>query len=144
MITFPNQPDRYALFSFKSRAWQLGLTAILWGFTFLLSLTSAVSNFEYDLFLHIVELQPADRELVAIQSIQHAPQWILLLVYGLVLAVYVRRYTRSRTNVISILTVILILFGLLMLEVLLAVFFQRFCRSCFRHWSCCWFRWFTG
>ncbi|MCP4469727.1 MAG: serine/threonine protein kinase [Gammaproteobacteria bacterium] len=114
------------MFSFKSRAWQLGLTSILWGFTFLLSLTSTVSNFEYDLFLHIVALQPADRELVAIQSIQHAPQWILLLVYGLVLAVYVRCYTRSRTNVISILTVILILFGLLMLEVMLAVFFQRF------------------
>jgi serine/threonine-protein kinase len=126
MITFPNQPDRYALFSFKSIAWQLGLIAILWCFTFLLSLTSAVSSFEYDLFLHIVELQPADRELVAIQSIQHAPQWVLLLVYGLVLAFYVRRYTRSRTNVVSILTVILILFSLLMLEVLLAVFFHFF------------------
>jgi len=126
MITFPNQPDRHALFSFKSRAWQLGLIAILWGFTYLLSLTSAVSNFEYDLFLHIVELQPVNREFVSIQSVQHAPQWILLLVYGLVLAVYVRSYTRSRTTVISILSVILILFGLLMLEVMLSVFFQRF------------------
>ena len=74
----------------------MGLIAILWGFTFLLSLTSAVSNFEYDLFLYIVGLQPPDRELVAIPSVQPAPQWILLLVYGLVLAVYVRRYTRSR------------------------------------------------
>lgn len=126
MIAFPNQTNRHILFSIKSRAWQLGLTAILWGFTYLLSLTTAVSSFEYDLFLHIVESQPADRELVAIQTIQHASQWILVLVYGLVLAVYVRRYTRSRTNVISVLAVVLILFVLLMLEVMLAVFFQRF------------------
>jgi serine/threonine-protein kinase len=126
MITFPNQTDRRSLFSFKSRAWQLGLIVILWGFTYLLSLTSAVSNFEYDLFLYIVELQPADRELVTIQSMRDVPQWVLLLVYGLLLAVYVRRYTRSRTNVVSVLAVVLILFALLMLEVMLAVFFRLF------------------
>jgi tRNA A-37 threonylcarbamoyl transferase component Bud32 len=114
------------VFSFKSRAWQLGLTAVLLGFTYLLSLTSTVSMFEYDLFLYILGLQPADREFVAIRSIRDAPQWSLLLVYGLILAVYVRKYTRTRTTVVSILSVVLILFGLIMLEVLLALFLHLF------------------
>ncbi len=117
---------RYAVLSFKSRAWQLGLTAFLLGFTYLLSLTSTVSMYEYDLFLYTLGLQPADRELVAITSIQHAPQWSLILIYGLMLAVYVRKYTRSRTTALSILTVVLILFGLVMLELILAVFLQFF------------------
>ena len=114
------------MFSFKSRAWQLGLIIILWCFTFLLSLTTFVSEFEYGLFLHILDLQPVNRELVAIQSIRVTPQWILLLIYGAILAMYVRRYTRSPTTALSVLTVILILFALLMLEVVLAVFFQLF------------------
>ena len=114
------------MFSFKSRAWQLGLTTILLVVTYLLSLTSTVSTFEYDLFLYILDLQPDDRELIAISSIRVAPQWSLLLVYALILAIYVRKYTRSRTTAVSILTVILILFGLLMLEVMLAVFIQLF------------------
>ncbi len=126
MIAISNQRRRQAVFSFKSRAWQLGLTTILLVFTYLLSLTSTVSMFEYDLFLYILGLQPADRELVAITSIQIAPKWSLVLVYGLILAVYVPNYTRSRTTAVSILTVILILFGLLMLEVILAVFLQFF------------------
>jgi serine/threonine-protein kinase len=114
------------LFSFKSRAWQLGLIVGLWIFTFLLSLTPAVSAFEYDLFRYILELQPADREFVPVQTIHFAPQWSLLLFYGLILAVYVRRYTRSRITTLSLLNVILILFALLMLEVVLAVFLQFF------------------
>ncbi len=114
------------MFSFKSRAWQLGLTAILLVFTYLLSLTSTVSGFEYDLFLYILDLQPRGRELIAVPSIRVAPQWALLLIYALILGVYVRKYTRSRTTAVSILTVILILFGLLMLEVVLAVFIQLF------------------
>ena len=126
MIAISNYRRCNAVFSFKSRAWQLGLTILLLGFTYILSTTSAVSMFEYDLFLYILGLQPADRELVALKSIQLAPQWSLVLVYGLILAVYVRRYTRSRTTAVSILTVILILFGLLMLEVILAVFLQFF------------------
>ncbi len=114
------------MFSFKSRAWQLGLTAILLVFTYLLSLTSTVSGFEYNLFLYILDLQPKGRELISIPSIRVTPQWTLLLIYALILGVYVRKYTRSRTTAVSILTVILILFGLLMLEVVLAVFIQFF------------------
>ena len=91
---------------------------ILLVFTYLLSLTSVISTFEYNLFIYILGLQPDDRELIAITSIRFAPQWSVLLVYGLILAVYVRRYTRSLTTFISILTVVLILFGLLMLEVM--------------------------
>ena len=125
MITVPNQ-HRRPVFSFKSRAWQLGLIAILWCFTFLLSLTTFVSGVEYDLFQHILELQPVSRDPVVEQSIRFAPQWSLLLIYGLILAIYVRRYTRSPTTALSILTVILILFALLMLEVVFAVFFQAF------------------
>jgi len=94
--------------------------------TYLLSLTSTVSTLEYDLFLYILGLQPQDRELFAISSIRDAPQWSLLLVYALILAIYVRKYTRSRTTAVSFLTVILILFGLLMLEVMLAIFAQLF------------------
>jgi serine/threonine-protein kinase len=114
------------VFSFKSRAWQLWLITLLLGFTYLLSLTSSVSMFEYDYFLYIVGLQPTGRELVAITSIQLAPQWNLILFYGVILAVCVYGSSRSRTTAVSILTVILILFGLLMLEVILAVFLQLF------------------
>jgi tRNA A-37 threonylcarbamoyl transferase component Bud32 len=125
MITVPYYLRR-PVFSFKSRAWQLGLIAILWCFTYLLSLTTFVSGFEHDLFQYILGLQPVSRETVATQSIRHAPQWSLLLLYGLIVAVYVRRYTRSPTTALSILTVILILFALLMLEVVFAVFFRFF------------------
>jgi serine/threonine-protein kinase len=126
MITVSNYRRCNAVFSFKSRAWLAGLTALLLGLTYSLSLTSAVSMFEHDFLLYILGLQPTDRELVTIQSIQPAPQWSLLLVYGLILAVYVHRFTRSRTNAMSIPTAILILFGLLMLEVILAVFGQLY------------------
>ena len=114
------------VFSFKSKAWQIGLTTGLLIFSYLLSLTPFVSTFEYDLFLYILGLQPADRELAAISSIRTAPQWSIFLVYAAIMTVYVRRYTRSPTTLISLLTVILILFGLLMLEVILAVFLQFF------------------
>jgi tRNA A-37 threonylcarbamoyl transferase component Bud32 len=126
MIAVSNYRRYKAVFSFKSRAWQLAFTTLLLGLTYLLSLTSAVSMFEYDFFLYILELQPADRELVAIESIRLAPKWSLILVYGSMLAVYVHRYTRSRTTAVSMLTVILALFGLLMLEVMLAILLQLF------------------
>lgn len=114
------------MFSFKSKAWQIGLITGLLVFTYLLSLVPLVARFEYDLFLYILGLQPADRELVAISDIRSAPQWVVFLVYALIMVVYVRRYTRSPTTLISILAVILILFGLLMLEVILVVFLQFF------------------
>jgi len=126
MIAILNHNHRSAVFSFKSRAWQLGLTSVLLLFTYFLSLTPTVSSLEYDLFLYIVGLQPANREFVEIGSIRFAPAWSLAPVYGLILAVYVSKYTRSRTTAASILTVILILFGLMMLEVILAVFLRLF------------------
>jgi len=126
MIAVSNYRRCNAVFSLKSRSWQLGLTILLLGFTYLLSTTSVVSTFEYDLFFYIRGLLPAEREVVAIGSIQHAPQWSLVLVYGVILAVYVLGFSRPHATVVSILTVILILFALLMLEVILAVFLQLF------------------
>ncbi len=114
------------MFNLKSRARQAGLTILLLGVTCLLSATSIVSAFEYDLFLYILGQQPADREVIAIKSIRDAPQWSIVFVYALIFAIYVHRYARSRTTVASILTVALILFGLLMLEILLAVFLMLF------------------
>ncbi len=114
------------MFSFKSRAWQFGLTAILLTVSYLLSLTGTVGEFEYNLFRYILDLQPVDRELVTVGSIRVAPHWSLLLVYGPILAYYVHRFTRSPTTVVSLLSVILILFGLLMLEITLAVFARVF------------------
>ncbi|MFV2031865.1 MAG: hypothetical protein ACC663_05160, partial [Gammaproteobacteria bacterium] len=114
------------MFSFKSRAWQLGLTGSLLIFTYLVSLTQGVSALEYDLFSYIVGLLPSHRELVTVASVRVAPQWSVLLVYFLILAVYVRKYTRARTTALSFLAVSIILFVLLMLEVLLAIFSQVF------------------
>ncbi len=117
---------RSRVFSLKSRAWQIGLTATLLVFTYLLSLTAAVADFEYELFLDILGLQPADRDLHTIASITLAPQWSVVLVYGLIFAIYVHRYTRSPTTASSLLGMILALFALLMLEVMLAVFARLF------------------
>lgn len=114
------------MFSFKARAWQLGLTGCLLLFTYLVSLTSVVSVLEYDLFSYIVSLLPSQRELLSESNIRVAPQWSVLLVYCLILAVYVRKYTRARTTAVSFLAVSIILFVLLMLEVLLAIFSQIF------------------
>ena len=114
------------MFSIKSRGWQIGLTLILWGFTSLLSLTAPVSSFEYGLLLYLMDLQPAGRDLLSPQSIRIVPQWFLLLVYGFLLGWYVNRYTRAPTTVTSLLAVVLILFGLLMLEAMLAVFVNAF------------------
>ena len=126
MIPILNDRIHGTVFSFKSRAWQLGLTAILLVSTYLLSLTSTVSSFESDLFNYILGLQPRDKDLAAISSIQYAPQWSVLLSYALIMSVYVRHYTRSPTTLISILTLVLVLFGLLMIEVMLAVFLRYF------------------
>lgn len=126
MIAISNYHSRLSVLSIKSRAWQLGLTSILLVVTYLLSQTSTVSNFEYDLFLNILGVQPAGREYLSTPLVRSAPNWSLLLVYALILATYVRRYTRSRTTLVSMLAVVLILFALIMLEVLLALFMQLF------------------
>ncbi len=104
----------------------MGLTGSLLVFTYLVSLTPIVSALEYGLFSYIVGLLPSQRELLTAMSVRVAPQWSVLLVYCLILAIYVRKYTRAKTTAVSFLAVSIILFTLLMLEVLLAIFSQIF------------------
>ena len=108
----------------KSKLWQPGLTGCLFILTYLYSVTQGIWSLEYDLFLYILHLLPADRELVAPSSIHLAPQWAVLLVYGFLLSIYAIKYLRAGTTAISFLTVSIILFTLLMTEVLLAIFNQ--------------------
>ena len=113
------------MFSFKSRAWQLGLTGCLLILTYLVGLTHTVSSLEYDLFQYIVNLKPSqtgDEEPV----VSSVPGLVMLLLYALIFAVYVRKYTRSRTTAVSFLTLSIILFFLLMVEILLALFYRVF------------------
>lgn len=110
------------MFSFKSRAWQLGLTGCLLILTYLLSLTSVVSGYEFGLFQYILSLQPSYQATKMDSSITHIPWWVMLLVYTLVFAIYVRKYTRSKTTAVSFLTLSIILFLLLMVEILFALF----------------------
>jgi tRNA A-37 threonylcarbamoyl transferase component Bud32 len=110
--------------SFKSKAWQLGLTGCLLLITYLGSRISTVSSLEYDLYLYIVHLSPSHRELAALSSIRVAPQWLVILVYAVLLGSYVHKYTRSRTTAGFFVSISILLFILLMLEVFLAVFSQ--------------------
>ena len=112
------------MFSFKSKAWQLGLTGILLVFTYVISLTTLVAALEYDLFLFILKFQLNDQAVTTAASIRDSSQIVVVLVYALIFAVYVRKYTRTRTTAVSFLTVIIIFFVLLMLEILLAIFSQ--------------------
>ncbi len=112
------------MFSLKSKAWQLGLTASLLVLTYLGSRISTVSLLEYELYLYIVNLLPSDRELDVLSSFTAAPQWVVILVYGVLLASYVQTYTRARTTALSFVYISFLLFLLLMLEVLLAIFSQ--------------------
>jgi serine/threonine-protein kinase len=126
MIAISSFRHKFAVFSFKSRAWQLSLTAVLLLFTYLLGMTRPIAGFEYDLFLYILDLQPADRQLIAPSTVRAAPEWSVIGVYALIFAFYVARYTRARTTAASLLTVVLLLFGLLMLEIVLAVLLRIF------------------
>jgi len=112
------------MISLKSKAWQLGLTGSLLLITYLGSRISTISSLEYDLYLYIVNLLPSHRESVALSSIRIAPQWVVILVYATLLTAYVHRYTRSRTTAGSFVSISILLFVLLMLEVLLAIFSQ--------------------
>jgi len=114
------------MFSLKSKAWQLGLTGGLLLITYLGSRINTVSSLEYDLYLYIVHLLPSDREIAALSSIRIAPQWVIILVYAVLLAAYVHNYTRSRTTAGSFISISILLFGLLMLEVMLAIFSQGY------------------
>ncbi len=110
------------MFSFKSRAWQLGLTGCLLILTFIVSDTSAVSKFEYGLFEYILSLEPAGKSGSTVSAVREAPIWMMFLIYTLILAVYVRKYTRSRTTAVSFITLSIISFFLLMIEILFALF----------------------
>lgn len=112
------------MFSFKSKAWQLGLTGILLVFTYIVSLTPLITALENDLFLFILKFQLKDEAATTAASIQNSPQLIVVLVYTLIFAAYVRKYTRAQTTAISFLSIIIIFFALLMLEILFAIFGQ--------------------
>ena len=114
------------MFSFKSRAWQLGLTGCLLIITYLIGQTQTVSGLEYDLFHYIVNLQPSSQSQLEGIEVNRVPEWAMLLMYTLIFAVYVRKYTRSKTTGVSFVTLSIILFFLLMLEILFAIFYQIF------------------
>ncbi len=113
------------MFSFKSNAWQLGLTACLLVLTFLTELTGVFSGLEYELFEYIIALQP-DRVISETYAIRSVPGWVMLLLYTMIFTVYVRTYTRSRTTAGSFLTLSIILFLLLMVEIVFAVWYRIF------------------
>ncbi len=110
------------MFSFKSRAWQLGLTGCLLILTYLVSLTVAVSGVEFGLYQHVLSLQPANQTTRMEDTIIYLPWWGMFLVYTLLFAVYVRKFTRSKTTAVSFVTLSIILFFLLMVEILFALF----------------------
>ena len=116
--------QQMTVFRLKSRAWQYGLTAAVWLTTIGLSLIPAVSAFEFDLFQYMLARQPGGNAADIEESIRVVPWWLLFLVYGLLSILYVRRFTRSAANLVSLLSVVLVLFGFLMLEVVLAVFLK--------------------
>ena len=114
------------MYSFKSRAWQLGLTGSLLILIYVVSSTAVVSNFEYSLFQYILSLQPASQSSAAELSSRDAPRFLVLLIYVLILGVYVRKFTRSKTTAVSFITLTIIAFLLLMVEILFALFGQIF------------------
>lgn len=112
------------MFSIKSKVWQLGLIGLLLVFTYILSLTPLIAALENNLFLFILQFQLEGEAASTAASIQYPPQSIVVLVYALIFAAYVRKYTRAQTTAISFLSVIIIFFALLMLEILFAIFGQ--------------------
>lgn len=108
--------------SFKSRAWQLGLTGSLFILIYFVSGATVVSNFEYSLFQYILSLQPASQVSTAELSPREAPELLVLLIYVLILGVYVRKFTRSKTTAVSFITLTIIAFLMLMVEILFALF----------------------
>ncbi len=55
-------------------------------------------------------------------TIVYVPWWKMFLVYAVLFAVYVRKFTRSKTTAVSFITLSIILFFLLMVEILFALF----------------------
>ena len=112
------------MINIRSKLWVPTLTGCLFILTYLISRTQAVWALEYELFLFILHLLPSDRELLALSSIHITPQWSVLLVYGFLLAIYIIKYLRSGTTALSFVSVSIILFALLMIEVSLTIFSQ--------------------
>jgi tRNA A-37 threonylcarbamoyl transferase component Bud32 len=112
------------VFSLKSKAWQLGLTGMLLVVTYIGSLTAPIATLERDLFLFILNFRSTSQVVTNAASIPLPPQWAVILIYALILAVYVRKYTRAKTTGVSFLSIIIIFFALLMLEILLAILNQ--------------------
>ena len=108
----------------KSKLWQPGLTGCLFFLTYLIGTTQSIGSFEYEFLLYILHLLPTNRELLELSSINLAPPWAVILLYSFLLAVYVINFWRKGTGAISFMVIILILFGLLLGEVLLAIFSQ--------------------
>ncbi len=112
------------MINIRSKLWVPTLTGCLFILTYLISRTQDVWALEYELFLFILHLLPSDRELLALSSIRIAPQWSVLMVYGFLLAIYIIKYLRSGTTALSFVSVSIILFTLLMIEVSLTIFSQ--------------------
>ncbi len=108
------------MFSFKSSAWQLGLTGSLLILAFFVSQTDTVSGLEYGLFDFILNFQPS-QTIIDNGPVRPVPVWAMLIVYALIFVVYVRKYTRSRTTAVSFISLSIILFSLFMMELLLAI-----------------------
>jgi len=83
-----------------------------------------VSGIEFNLFFYIINLLPSSQLQGYGNSIIRAPEWVLLLVYAFIFAIYVRKFTRSKTTGLSFVTLSIILFFLLMVEILGAIFYQ--------------------
>jgi tRNA A-37 threonylcarbamoyl transferase component Bud32 len=79
---------------------------------------------ENNLFLFIVKFQLRGDAATTAVPLKYSPQLIVVLVYTLIFAAYVRKYTRAQTTAISFLSIIIIFFALLMLEILFAIFGQ--------------------
>ncbi len=108
----------------KTNLWQPGLTGCLLVLAYLLSTTQTIGSLEKEFFLYLLQLLPADREFFALSSINLAPQWAVLLLYGILLVILFVKYWRTGTTAISLVMVGIILFGLLITEVLLVIFSQ--------------------
>ena len=108
----------------KTNLWQPGLTGCLFVLAYLLSTTQSIGSLENEFFLYLLQLLSADREFFALSPINLAPQWAVLLLYGILLVILFIKYWRTGTTAISLVMVGIILFGLLMTEVLLVIFSQ--------------------
>ena len=113
-------------FSIKSKTWQIGLIIGLLLLACLLSIMPYIEHVERDLFLYLLGLSAGHKDGIGIGPDYLVPQWIVFLVYALIMTLYVTAFSRSQATVVSRVIAILFLFGLLMLGTILVVFFGVF------------------